>query len=489
MNIADIIAALTGGADPNKAILQGADVAPSLVSPPSQAAPQAPPPNAPQGIPTPLTNPQQAASAPTATQSPPDLANMYIELMKKNQNAQQLDGSLQSQYIEQMNKQRNAASLDSGLSLIAAGLSNSPTNRAALIQGSLGGHGGGGMSLSANDMINFQKQAEAQKQQLTMQQALPALMKQYKMTDAQIKALQASGQLGEVVKHYSTENLGHVEDKDTGKTILFNQRTGQPITTIGGEAPDPTQVVTGPQGPQVINMRTGAPVGAPVGPTGTNIDAKGTKYPDLDKGFDYARDEKGLVKLTDGKPVVAPIAGSTAEKEQIDAAQKKVEQKIQSSATIASVVNAGKAVETAIDESFLRPVGLGSKAVHTATGWLGGTSGNIVRDNLDTIKANASFEKLAQMRQASPTGGALGNISDFENRLLSSATATLSPNLPAEKLIENVHRVQATMELLSNKSYKDEAAFNADLSKRLNELKLERANRAPANKGITVTRE
>src|SRR5580765_4011154 len=103
MNIADIIAALTGGASPDQAVLQGANAAVPPSGPPPQPAAPAPQPNAPQGVQTPVTNPQPATAAPAATQSPPDLANMYLELMRKSQNAHQLD---------------------SGLSLIAAGLSN-----------------------------------------------------------------------------------------------------------------------------------------------------------------------------------------------------------------------------------------------------------------------------------------------------------------------------------------------------------------------------
>ena len=132
MNIADIIAANTGGTNPNQAIMdaQGA-------MPPAGGPPQGPPPGA---APGPAPAPQQ----PQTLQSPPDLQAMYMRMMEKSQ---------------------DAARLDRGMTLMAAGLSNSPANRAALI--SSAGHGGsGGMSLSANDMINFQKQQDAQQQQL-----------------------------------------------------------------------------------------------------------------------------------------------------------------------------------------------------------------------------------------------------------------------------------------------------------------------------------
>jgi hypothetical protein len=44
---------------------------------------------------------------------------------------------------------------------------------------------------------------------------------------------------------------------------------------------------------------------------------------------------------------------------------------------------------------------------------------------LEKIKANAAFTSLQAMRAASPTGGAIGNVSDFEERLLTSSIAAL----------------------------------------------------------------
>jgi hypothetical protein len=63
---------------------------------------------------------------------------------------------------------------------------------------------------------------------------------------------------------------------------------------------------------------------------------------------------------------------------------------------------------------------------------------NLAR-TLDTIKANIGFNKLQQMRNNSPTGGALGQVSDFENRLLQSVYGSLeqaqSPAQLHEKLL------------------------------------------------------
>jgi hypothetical protein len=341
------------------------------------------------------------------------------------------------------------------------------------------------MSLSASDIINFQKQADANRMAIVRSQALPALMKQYNLTPAQAVHLESSGKLDDVIRHFSTENLAQVTDAN-GQVHMVAPRTGKIVATLGQEKEDPTQLADTPQGKQVINMRTGQPVSPPLGPTDVNVDAKGTRYPALDTGFDYARDEKGLVKLTDGTPTVAALPGSKAEQAHIDAQQKKVEQKMQAAGALASVTNAVGATEKAIDEAIIPgAVGIGSKLYNMTIGQLGGTAGNVIRDNIDTIKANATFDKLAQMRQASPTGGALGSVSDFENRLLGAATATLSPNLTPGQLKENMYRVQATMELLADKKYTDEKAFASDVSKRVEALKAERTK---ATTGVTVRR-
>lgn len=56
---------------------------------------------------------------------------------------------------------------------------------------------------------------------------------------------------------------------------------------------------------------------------------------------------------------------------------------------------------------------------------------------LDTIKANVGFDKLQNMRDNSPTGGALGQVSELENRLLQATSGALDPG-QSELLEENL---------------------------------------------------
>lgn len=73
---------------------------------------------------------------------------------------------------------------------------------------------------------------------------------------------------------------------------------------------------------------------------------------------------------------------------------------------------------------------------------IGGSKAKDVSALLDTIKANASFDKLQAMRAASPTGGALGAVSDQENKMLQSAIAALDQSQSPDQFTRNLNRVK-----------------------------------------------
>ncbi len=55
------------------------------------------------------------------------------------------------------------------------------------------------------------------------------------------------------------------------------------------------------------------------------------------------------------------------------------------------------------------------------------TQASELEDYLTTIRANLGFDKLQEMREASKTGGALGQISEMENKLLQAVNGALNP--------------------------------------------------------------
>jgi hypothetical protein len=78
-------------------------------------------------------------------------------------------------------------------------------------------------------------------------------------------------------------------------------------------------------------------------------------------------------------------------------------------------------------------------------GWLNGISGSAANDlamTLDTINANISFDRLQEMRASSPTGGALGQVTEPEHRMLKASLASLDQSQSEEQFLENLGTVE-----------------------------------------------
>ena len=73
---------------------------------------------------------------------------------------------------------------------------------------------------------------------------------------------------------------------------------------------------------------------------------------------------------------------------------------------------------------------------------VGGTEANNLRSQLATIKSNIGFDKLQSMREASPTGGALGNVSEKENEYLQSVLGNVEQSQSPEQLKRNLMRLR-----------------------------------------------
>lgn len=71
-----------------------------------------------------------------------------------------------------------------------------------------------------------------------------------------------------------------------------------------------------------------------------------------------------------------------------------------------------------------------------------GTPAYNLRATLDTIKANLGFDKLQAMREASPTGGALGAVSERELTLLTSAIASLDQAQSDDQLRSALQKIK-----------------------------------------------
>jgi len=77
--------------------------------------------------------------------------------------------------------------------------------------------------------------------------------------------------------------------------------------------------------------------------------------------------------------------------------------------------------------------------------YIPGTAAHDLSQTLLTIKANIGFERLQEMRDASPTGGALGQVSEQENALLQAVWGALGQSQSQEQFERNLERLKVTL--------------------------------------------
>lgn len=95
-------------------------------------------------------------------------------------------------------------------------------------------------------------------------------------------------------------------------------------------------------------------------------------------------------------------------------------------------------VDEALGQSGFFTTGL----TGTALGKIPGTGAYDLDKTIDTIKANIGFGELQAMREASPTGGALGQVAVQELTALQSTVASLDKGQSREQLESNLKKIK-----------------------------------------------
>jgi hypothetical protein len=80
---------------------------------------------------------------------------------------------------------------------------------------------------------------------------------------------------------------------------------------------------------------------------------------------------------------------------------------------------------------------------------------------LDTIKANIGFDKLGKMREESPTGGALGSVTQQELALLTSTLGSLDTGQSPEQFAKSLNEIE---QLYVQAKDRINAAYQQDLA-------------------------
>jgi hypothetical protein len=73
---------------------------------------------------------------------------------------------------------------------------------------------------------------------------------------------------------------------------------------------------------------------------------------------------------------------------------------------------------------------------------IGGTNAAAVKQLTASIRANIGFDRLQQMREESPTGGALGQVAVQELEMLQAVLGSLSQTQDPEQLLYNLNRLE-----------------------------------------------
>ena len=123
---------------------------------------------------------------------------------------------------------------------------------------------------------------------------------------------------------------------------------------------------------------------------------------------------------------IEPIPGS-AEAEKAKASETANQAKADGRETITSVItNAADRAREAATTATVPTDGVLGKIASAAPG----SNAAEVRRQVGVLKSNATIETLNAMRQQSPTGGALGAVSDAENAMLAAKAGALDPDSP-----------------------------------------------------------
>jgi len=107
---------------------------------------------------------------------------------------------------------------------------------------------------------------------------------------------------------------------------------------------------------------------------------------------------------------------------------------------LGSIAAIEQAVKTAADD--WNPFNNVTGFLGNAMSYVAGSPAHDVASMIEQVEANIGFDRLQKMRDESPTGGALGNVSEMELTLLKSSLASLRQSQSREQFIYNLQRVK-----------------------------------------------
>lgn len=133
------------------------------------------------------------------------------------------------------------------------------------------------------------------------------------------------------------------------------------------------------------------------------------------------------------------VTAATAQAERDAEAPKRIARYQQAISSAGNVIDSISNATKLVGKSSTGFIGARSR------GFEGSPAYNLAAE-IETIKANLGFDRLQQMRDNSPTGGALGSVAVQELTALQSTISNLDPNQSEDQLRANLDRVKTHYE-------------------------------------------
>jgi hypothetical protein len=165
----------------------------------------------------------------------------------------------------------------------------------------------------------------------------------------------------------------------------------------------------------------------------------------FDRGTEYGaqgiQQIDNYVKTTGGIKATQEGMAKQAEKE-AELRVKREAERPKRMASLISAVDSGSNLMGTIATAREQASKFTTGAFGAATSMIPQTPAYDLKQTVNTIKANIGFDKLQRMRDESPTGGALGQVSEMENRLLQSSIAAVEQAQSKGQFLRNLDIVE-----------------------------------------------
>ena len=172
-----------------------------------------------------------------------------------------------------------------------------------------------------------------------------------------------------------------------------------------------------------------------------NTGPQGQNFGNPPKDMEWVRDATGNVVMDErGIPKALPIAGTKLFNEQemiLKGEQSSAKTDKKSAENV--LLNVDRIRDRMKESTLLNP-GTGFLAETFIN--IGGTLAADINALISPIEASIGFDRLQRMREESPTGGALGQVSEMELNLLKSSLQSLSQSQSPEQFLENLDEVE-----------------------------------------------